>query len=50
MIGKKFKTESSGGITLGNLRDYALCGVDYISIGAITHQIKSADYNLKAEF
>jgi nicotinate-nucleotide pyrophosphorylase (carboxylating) len=40
--------ESSGGITLSNVRDYALCGVDYISIGALTHHIKSLDLSLKA--
>lgn len=40
--------ESSGGITLENLRAYAECGVDYISVGALTHQIKSLDMSLKA--
>lgn len=44
------ETESSGGITLENLRDYAECGVDYISVGALTHQIKSLDLSLKATF
>ena len=48
MIGGKFETESSGGITLENLRDYAECGVDYISVGALTHQVKSLDLSLKA--
>lgn len=48
MIGGRFETESSGGITLENLRDYALAGVDYISVGALTHQIKSLDMSLKA--
>ncbi|MBQ3619368.1 MAG: carboxylating nicotinate-nucleotide diphosphorylase, partial [Bacteroidales bacterium] len=38
MIGGRFETESSGGITLENLRDYALAGVDFISVGALTHQ------------
>lgn len=47
LIDKKFETESSGGITLETIRDYALCGVDFISVGAITHQIKSIDMNLK---
>ncbi len=47
LIGGKFETESSGGITLETIRDYALCGVDFISVGAITHQIKSIDMNLK---
>ncbi len=48
MIGGRFETESSGGITLENLRDYALAGVDFISVGALTHQIKSLDMSLKA--
>ncbi len=48
LIGGRTETESSGGITLTNVRDYALCGVDYISIGALTHHIKSLDMSLKA--
>jgi len=48
MIAGKTETESSGGITLINLRQYAECGVDYISIGALTHQISSIDMSLKA--
>ena len=48
LIGGRTETESSGGITLANVRDYALCGVDFISIGALTHQIKSLDMSLKA--
>jgi nicotinate-nucleotide pyrophosphorylase (carboxylating) len=48
MINGKFKTESSGNITLSNIREYAECGVDYISIGALTHHIKSLDLSLKA--
>ena len=48
IIGEKAETESSGGITLANVRDYALCGVDFISIGALTHHIKSLDMSLKA--
>ncbi len=48
MIGGKFDTESSGGITKETLRSYAECGVDYISVGALTHQIKSLDLSLKA--
>jgi len=48
IVDNKFKTESSGGITLKNLRKYAECGVDYISIGALTHQIGSIDLSLKA--
>ena len=48
LIGGRAETESSGGITLANVRKYALCGVDYISIGALTHHIKSLDMSLKA--
>ncbi len=48
MIRGKFETESSGGITLDTIRDYAECGVDYISVGALTHQITSLDMSLKA--
>ncbi|QKG80767.1 carboxylating nicotinate-nucleotide diphosphorylase [Tenuifilum thalassicum] len=47
LINGRVETESSGGITLDTIRDYALCGVDFISVGAITHQIKSIDMNLK---
>ena len=48
MIGGRFETESSGGITLETVRSYAECGVDYISVGALTHHIKSLDMSLKA--
>jgi len=48
IIGGKYETESSGGITLETLRDYAECGVDYISVGALTHSIKSLDMSFKA--
>lgn len=48
IINGRFKTESSGGINLDTIRSYAECGVDYISIGALTHQIKSLDLSLKA--
>jgi len=48
LINSKYETESSGGITLKTIRDYAICGVDYISVGALTHQIKSLDMSLKA--
>ena len=48
LIDGKYETESSGGITFENLRQYAECGVDYISVGALTHQIKSLDLSLKA--
>jgi nicotinate-nucleotide pyrophosphorylase (carboxylating) len=48
MIGGRFETESSGGITLETIRSYAESGVDYISVGALTHHIKSLDMSLKA--
>ncbi|MEJ2593582.1 MAG: carboxylating nicotinate-nucleotide diphosphorylase [bacterium] len=48
IIGKKYETEASGGITLNNIREYAETGVKYISVGALTHQIKSLDLTLKA--
>jgi nicotinate-nucleotide pyrophosphorylase (carboxylating) len=48
IIGGRFETESSGGITIKNIRAYAECGVDFISVGAITHHIKSLDMSLKA--
>ena len=47
-IDHRCEIESSGGITLDTIRDYALCGVDYVSVGALTHQIKSLDMSLKA--
>lgn len=47
-IGGKYETESSGGITFDTLKDYAACGVDYISVGALTHSVKSLDMSLKA--
>lgn len=50
MISGKAETESSGGITIQNLRAYAECGVDFISVGALTHQVKSLDLSLKADF
>ncbi len=48
IIGGRYETESSGGITLKTLRDYAECGVDYISVGALTHSVKSLDMSFKA--
>jgi nicotinate-nucleotide pyrophosphorylase (carboxylating) len=48
LIGDKCFTESSGGITLETLRNYAECGVDYISSGAITHSVCNMDLSLKA--
>ena len=47
-VAGRCETESSGGITLDTMRDYAECGVDFISVGALTHQIKSLDMSLKA--
>lgn len=48
IIAGKYETESSGGITFATLRDYAECGVDYISVGALTHSVKSMDMSFKA--
>lgn len=48
MIAGRFETESSGGITSENIRQYAECGVDYISVGALTHSARSLDMSLKA--
>ncbi len=48
IINGKYETESSGGITLETLRDYAECGVDYITVGALTHSVKSLDMSFKA--
>lgn len=48
IIGGKYETESSGGITFDTLRAYAECGVDYISVGALTHSVKSLDMSFKA--
>ncbi|MEI7897038.1 MAG: carboxylating nicotinate-nucleotide diphosphorylase [bacterium] len=48
-IGGRFETEASGGITEATLRQYAETGVTYISMGSLTHQIKSLDLSLKAE-
>lgn len=48
LINQRIETESSGGITLETIREYALCGVDYISVGALTHSVKSLDLSLKA--
>ncbi|RYE39127.1 MAG: carboxylating nicotinate-nucleotide diphosphorylase, partial [Sphingobacteriales bacterium] len=48
LIDRRFLTEASGGITEANVVDYAACGVDYISMGALTHSVKSLDMSLKA--
>ncbi len=46
LIDGKYETEASGGITIENIREYAETGVDYISVGALTHQIKSLDISI----
>ena len=48
IVGGKFETESSGGITFDTIRDYAECGVDLISVGALTHSVKGLDMSFKA--
>ncbi len=48
LIGERFETEASGGITLSNIEDYARTGVDYVSVGALIHQARSLDLSLKA--
>lgn len=48
LIGGRFETESSGGITFDTLRAYGECGVDYISVGALTHSVKGMDMSFKA--
>lgn len=47
LIAGKFITEASGGIVLENIRSYAECGVNYISVGALTHSYKSLDISMK---
>ncbi|PPL02387.1 carboxylating nicotinate-nucleotide diphosphorylase [Parapedobacter indicus] len=49
LINGRFVTEASGGITEENVREYAEAGVDYISMGALTHSVKSLDMSLKAK-
>ncbi len=48
IVGGKFEIESSGGITFDTIRDYAECGVDFISVGALTHSVKGLDMSFKA--
>ncbi|MDP2723099.1 MAG: carboxylating nicotinate-nucleotide diphosphorylase [Bacteroidales bacterium] len=48
LVDGRLETEASGGISIDNIRDFAESGVDYISVGALTHQIKSLDISLKA--
>lgn len=49
MVAGRFELESSGGITYDTIRDYAECGVDVISVGALTHSVKSLDMSFKAK-
>jgi nicotinate-nucleotide pyrophosphorylase (carboxylating) len=49
LIGGRYEIESSGGINLETVRAYAECGVDFVSVGALTHHIRSLDMSLKAE-
>ncbi len=48
IINGRYETESSGGITFDTMLDYARCGVDFISVGALTHSVKSLDMSFKA--
>jgi len=48
LIGGRYETEASGGITLESVRSYASCGVDFVSVGSLTHHISSLDLSLKA--
>ena len=48
IVAGKYETESSGGITFDTIRDYAECGVDFISVGALTHSVKGLDMSFKA--
>lgn len=48
LVDGKYETEASGGITTDNVVDYAECGVDFISIGALTHSVRALDLSLKA--
>ncbi|MBE8720989.1 carboxylating nicotinate-nucleotide diphosphorylase [Sphingobacterium pedocola] len=49
LVDGRLITEASGGITLDTIGEYALAGVDYISVGALTHSVKSMDLSLKAK-
>ena len=48
IIAGRYETESSGGITYDTIRDYAEQGVDFISVGALTHSVKGLDMSFKA--
>jgi nicotinate-nucleotide pyrophosphorylase (carboxylating) len=48
LVNSVYEVESSGGITFDTIRDYAECGVDFISVGALTHSVKGLDMSFKA--
>ena len=48
IVNGRLEVESSGGITFDTIRSYAECGVDYVSVGALTHSVKSLDMSFKA--
>ena len=48
MVNGRYETESSGGITFDTIRQYAECGVDFVSVGALTHSVKCLDMSFKA--
>jgi nicotinate-nucleotide pyrophosphorylase (carboxylating) len=50
LIPAQYETEASGGITINTIRAYAETGVQFISVGALTHSVKSLDLSLKASF
>jgi nicotinate-nucleotide pyrophosphorylase (carboxylating) len=49
LIDKRFETEASGGITMDTITAFAATGVDFISVGALTHSAKSIDLSMKVE-
>ena len=48
IVNGQYEIESSGGITFDTIRDYAECGVDFVSVGALTHSVKGLDMSFKA--
>ena len=48
IVNGQTEIESSGGITIDTIRDYAECGVDFVSVGALTHSVKGLDLSFKA--
>jgi nicotinate-nucleotide pyrophosphorylase (carboxylating) len=50
IIPEKYETEASGGITISTIREYAETGIQFISVGALTHSVKCIDLSLKSEF